>query len=216
MKKHFLIVLCLVLCTNFLLAQDENEEEKKGFKKENLFVGGSLSLSFSSYAFGIGVTPEIGYNIARWIDAGLVVNFKYTSYRNYADGFGQVGTLKQTIYGGGAFTRLFPVRFLFLQGQFEHNRIALKYKPNGGGSTVKNNVAANSLLVGAGYTTGRDPIGKSAYGYFSILIDALNDENSPYVNYNYDINGNPTGTSKVPVIRAGLIVPLFQGKNKGF
>jgi hypothetical protein len=215
MKRHFLFVLCLTVSV-FVFAQDENEEETKGFKKENLFVGGSLSLSFSSNAFGIGVTPEFGYSVAKWIDAGIVANYNYTSYRNYPITFSQLGTLRQTIYGGGAFTRIFPVRFLFLQGQFEHNWIALKYIPNGGGNTEKVRVDASSLLVGAGYTTGRDPLNKSAYGYFAILFDALNDENSPYVNYDYDINGNPTGTSKVPIIRAGLIVPLFQGKNRDY
>lgn len=213
MKKYFLFIVC-VFSFHVLFAQEENNEERRGFKKENLFTGGSLSLSFSSNAFGIGLTPEFGYSIAKWLDLGLVANYNYTSYRNYPVSYGQIGTLKQTIYGGGAFTRIFPVRFLFLQGQFEHNWIALKYIPNGGGSTVKNNVSSNSLLAGAGYTTGRDPHGKSAYGYFAILVDVLNDRNSPYVTYNYDVNGNITGTSKVPVIRAGLIVPLFQGKNK--
>lgn len=216
MKKCFLVVLSLALCTNLLFAQDENEEKKKIFKKENLYVGGSLSLSFSSYAFGIGVTPEFGYSIAKWISAGIVANYNYTSYRNYPVSYSQVGKLRQTIYGGGVVTRIFPVRFLFLQGQFEHNWIALNYIPNGGGTTQKVKVNANSLLIGAGYTTGRDPENKSAYGYFSILIDALNDANSPYVRYDYNVNGNVTGTSKVPVIRAGLIVPLFQGKNREY
>jgi len=214
MKKHFFIALCLTLYAGFVFAQDENEEEQKGFKKENLFVGGSLSLSFSSNAFGVGVTPELGYSIARWLDAGIVANYNYTSYRNYPVSYSQLGKLRQTIYGGGVVTRIFPVRFLFLQGQFEHNWIALKSIPNGGGNTEKVSVNANSLLVGAGYTTGRDPRGKSAYGYFAILIDALNDENSPYVRYDYDVNGNVTGTSKIPIIRAGLIVPLFQGRNR--
>ena len=50
MKK---IALVLVLLTGFYFAnaQDENtkgDEKKAGFKKENLFVGGDLTLGFSN------------------------------------------------------------------------------------------------------------------------------------------------------------------------
>lgn len=208
MKKISLVLCSLIMISQLVQAQDGEEKEKRGFKKENLFLGGSISLAISSYTFGIGATPEFGYSLGKFADVGIVGNYNYTSYRNYPIQ-GQVGTLKQTIYGGGAFTRLFPVRFLFAQAQFEHNWIALKYKYSGG--SAKDNTSANSLLVGAGYTTGRYPGSRSAYGYFSVLVDVLKQENSPYVNYDYDAYGNVSGSRAVPIVRAGLIVPLFQG-----
>lgn len=208
MKNYFLVLAFLVL-TQFVFAQKEEKDEGKGFKKENLFFGGSISAAFASDVFGIGGSPEFGYNLAKWADLGIVGNYNYTSYRHYG-GYYSNDKLRQTIYGGGAFTRLFPVRFLFAQAQFEHNWIALKYLYDGGGSE-KAKVSSNSLLVGAGYTTGRNTNSKSPYGYFSVLIDVLNDDYSPYMNYRYDNSGNVTGREKVPVIRAGFIVPLFQG-----
>lgn len=208
--KKTLWILGLVFMTQLAQAQEEEAGEKRGFKKENFFTGGSISLAISNYTFGIGATPEFGYSLARFVDLGILGNYNYTSYRNYPIQ-GQIGTLKQTIYGGGAFTRIFPARFLFAQAQFEHNWIDLKYKYSGG--RVKDNVSANSFLVGAGYCTGRDPDAKSVYGYFSVLVDVLKEENSPYVNYDYDVYGNITGTRAVPIVRAGLIVPLFQGSH---
>lgn len=212
MKNCFLILVSALLFCQQSIAQNENEEEKKGFKKENLFVGGSISAAFASNVFGIGVNPEFGYNIAKWVDLGIVANYNYTSYREYFGG----DKLRQTIYGGGLYTRLFPVKFLFAQAQIEHNWITLKQLYGSGGS-VKSNASSNSLLVGAGYTTGRDPAGKSAYGYLSVLIDVLKQENSPYVTYDYNPATGMNTVRQVPIIRAGFIIPLFQGsRNQEF
>src|SRR5882757_613530 len=52
-----------------------------GFSKENLFLGGSLALGFGSYNFNVGASPEIGYSLNSWLDAGVVVNFNYNSVR---------------------------------------------------------------------------------------------------------------------------------------
>jgi hypothetical protein len=37
--------------------------------------------------------------------------------------------IKQHTYGAGVFTRIFPVRFLFVQGQIEQNFINIRYNP---------------------------------------------------------------------------------------
>ena len=42
--------------------------------------------------------------------------------------------LRQTVYGPGAFVRLFPVNFLFASAQYEYNLIHLKYIPANNGS----------------------------------------------------------------------------------
>lgn len=76
--------------------------------------------------------------------------------------------------------------------------------PGSGYNDEVQNFSANSLLVGGGYTTGRDPYSKSMYGYLAILFDVANDINSPYKN----------GSRTVPIIRAGINVPLFQGHEK--
>jgi hypothetical protein len=202
--KKLNLFLCLLLVCQFAFAQDEYEkEEKKGFKKENLFTGGSISLSFFNNSFLIGGNPVFGYSITKWADLGIVGNYTYTSQRDYQY---TNDKLRQSVYGGGAFVRLFPVRFLFAQAQIEHNWIKLKYipPPNTGMVSQSNKISGNSYLVGAGYTTGREADQKNTYGYFSVLFDLSKSINSPYT----DNLGRA-----VPIIRAGIHIPLFQGKD---
>ncbi len=200
--KHFLLVVFFINCSAIAsFAQEEETEEKKGFKKEKLFTGGSISLSFSNQSFLIGGSPVLGYNLTRWADLGIVLNYTYTSYRDYQY---YNDKLRQSVYGGGVFTRLFPVRFLFVQGQVEHNWIRLKYipAPNTGMLSEVRQVSGNSVLVGGGYTTGRDPAGGSAFGYLAVLFDISDNENSPYTD---------NAGRALPIIRAGINIPLFQG-----
>jgi len=55
MKKIILSVLLLSVSFGFLFAQDE--EQQKGFKKENLFTGGSVTMSFYSGGTILGANP---------------------------------------------------------------------------------------------------------------------------------------------------------------
>lgn len=209
MKRSSVIFLCFLALGQMVLAQDnEDKEEKKGFQKENFFTGGSISLSFFNGSFLVGGNPVFGYSLTRWADLGVVGNYTYTSYRDYSY-YGSDDKLRQTIYGGGLFTRLFPVKFLFAQAQIEHNWIRSKYipAPNSGGISQVQNISGNSILVGGGYTTGRDPDNKSAYGYLAILFDVGNSANSPYK----DGYGRT-----IPIIRAGFNVPLFQGRGRKY
>ena len=202
MKKFIVSSLLLVMTTTLLQAQGDEEKEKPSFK-ENLFTGGSVSLAFYNNTFLIGASPVLGYSLANWADAGIVVNYNYTSYRDvtlFDD------RLRQTVYGGGAFVKLYPVRFLFAQVQAEYNSINQKYLPPGNGATVKYPTQnANSFLVGGGYTTGRYGKGGAPFYYLAILFDVSGDTNSPYT----DAYGR-----SIPIIRAGLQIPLFQGKGK--
>jgi hypothetical protein len=200
MKRIYVLILASC-CMQLAFAQDEQpQEEKKGFKKENLFTGGSIAVSLGSQYFLIGASPVFGYSLTKWADLGLVVNYNYSSQRDYLTFDDR---LRQSVYGGGVFTRLFPVRFLFAQAQIEHNWIAVKYLPPNNGSKETNTVSGNSVLIGAGYTTGRDPDGKSTYGFLAVLFDVSKNVNSPYTD-----NANRA----IPIIRAGINIPLFQGK----
>src|SRR5215510_3626171 len=131
-------LMALLLAASFISfyanAQDkEKEETKKGFNKENLFTGGSISLAFYNNTFLVGGSPVFGYSITNWADLGIVVNYNYTSYRDYNFVFND--KLKQYVYGGGTFIKLYPVRFLFAQAQYEYNFIKQKYIPANGSST---------------------------------------------------------------------------------
>src|SRR6476646_447164 len=119
--KKIILLSCLfsLMISSTIFAQKEKEEKEKkekGFKKENLFTGGSISLAFYNNTFLIGGSPVLGYSLGNFADAGIVVNYNYTSYRDVSY-YGSIDKLRQTVYGGGVFTKLYPVRFLFAQAQ---------------------------------------------------------------------------------------------------
>ncbi|GAB4094399.1 hypothetical protein [Flaviaesturariibacter terrae] len=201
MKKTLLTLLCLALIGSTFAQSDS---ARHGFQKDRLFTGGTVSLGFGSGYFLGGINPVLGYEVAKWLDAGIAINYTYTQQRYLAtDVYGRAvdDKARQSVYGGGIFTRLFPVNFLFAQGQLEHNFINFKYYPPNGGTVQKDDRQATSLLLGAGYTSGRGSGGP--YGYLAVLFDVLKDPNSPYVD-NY-------GHMQAQV-RAGINIPLFRGK----
>ena len=205
MKKITItFLLASVALTSF--AQDEKDEteyKERGFKKENLFTGGTLNLAFFNGATIIGASPQLGYSVNNWLDAGVVFGFNYTSAHVYDDFNYDIGTVRQTIIGPGAFVRIFPINLLFLSAQYEHNFMRQKAIPRGGGDSRITKVDENSFLIGAGYCSGRDGR-NSPYYYLSVSVDILNRPNSPYSN----------GNNLLPVIAAGFNIPLFQGSSR--
>ena len=213
MKK--IIIAAILISASFTsFAQDhpkDGDDESTGgglFKKENFFTGGGLDLSLSTYGTVLGLEPEFGYSLNNWVGVGVVLNFIYSSQRGYyPDGTLDGYKYRQTDIGPGAFARIYPVNFLFIQAQYENNFI--KYKaidPYDNSSTL--NTSAPSLLLGAGYCSGREGAGGEPFFYLSVSADVLARYYSPYVAI--DGGGN---TIILPIIRGGIQVPLFQNSS---
>lgn len=172
---------------------NDGGDNAPGFRKENLFVGGGLSLGFSNYDFNAGATPEIGYSLNKYVDAGLVVNINYNSERADPDFIYNPDTRYRSFnYGAGVFGRFWPLRFLFVQVQPEFNIIDYNEKDMQSGLTYTASTNAPSLLLGVGY--GQRIIGQMNY-FLSVSFDAINNRNSPYRDY-YG--------AALPVIKAGF------------
>lgn len=206
MKKIFISICCATLLLLNVQAQtekkeDSEEEETGGFKKENLFTGGNIGLGLGTGVFSLGLGPYFGYSVNRYVDVALGVNYNYISQR---DNF---TTLKQrqSIIGPSAFVRLYPVKFLFAQAQYEYNFIKYRNIYGNGIPDDVLNLKIPSLLVGPGFASGRDADNKTFY-YISVLFDVIKDINSPYTDNLGRIN---------PIIRAGFNVALFQGDGGG-
>lgn len=179
---------------------DEPETKREGFKKENLFTGGTINLSFSNYGTVLGASPQLGYSVAKWLDAGIIMGFTYSSQRDIYD-----YRYRQTLITPGAFARLFPIDFLFASVQYEHNFIKQKVLIPSGGN-YKEHFDVNSLLLGIGYSGGKQGR-NSPYYYLSVSVDILQNHNSPYTDqYN----------NLLPVINAGFNIPLFSGGRRGY
>jgi len=202
-KKFALAGLSFLACLG-ALAQEQrpkqtytytDEVASPGFRKENLFLGGSLSLGLSDFSFNAGASPELGYSLNKWLDAGLVVNFNYNSIR--ADPAYDFNTRYHNFtYGGGIFARAYPLPFLYFTVQPEFNWLSLNAKNMSSGYSYTQNTNAGSLLLGIGY--GQRVVGEGNF-YIALMFDALGNVNSPY----NDFNGHP-----LPVLRAGFDVYL--------
>ena len=209
--KHCFIAFLTFCITTHAMAQvpdntnTDNEEEvkQKGFKKENLFAGGTVALGFGTGSFNIGLGPYFGYSINRYVDVALSVNYNYISQRD----FNSDAKFRQSVLGPGAFVRLYPVKFLFAHAQYEQNFIQYKFiaDPNTGQPNFKENQSVGSILVGPGFASGRE-VGNNNFYYISLLFDVAKNINSPYVDQQGRLN---------PIFRAGLNVALFQSKAPG-
>lgn len=197
MKKITVSLLLGLLFSLSLSAQDKDEnEDQGGWKKNHLFIGTGLNLGFSN-GFIIGLNPEIGYSINKIIDAGIATNITYVTQRSQVAN----NSIRYLAIGAGPFVRIWPIRSIFIGGQYEFNKITVSQKISGT-VTDKTKANASSILVGAGY--GTRMIGQSQF-YTSIMIDALSDVNSPY----RDQYGRV-----LPVFRTGFIFYLGRNKNK--
>jgi hypothetical protein len=209
-RKNIFLAVCMSMTAVAGFAQDHmparvntytDEGSGTGFRKENLFIGSSLGIGFAADQFSVGVNPEVGYSLNRWLDAGVVVNFNYNSVSPDPSGtYNPDLSEKEFIYGGGLFARAYVLPWLFLTAQPEINwtHDTQKYEANGGATYVYN-VNAPSLLLGIGY--GHRMIGEGTF-YFAVMFDVLGNANSPY----NDIYGHP-----LPVLRAGF--DLFPNKH---
>lgn len=179
----------------------EPEREAKGFQKDHLFTGGNLNLGFGSGYTALGIAPFFGYSLNKYLDVAVSPGISYTSQR---DVYSINDKLRQTVYGPGAFVRVFPFKFIFAQAQYEFNLIRQKYIPPAdfGYPTERTKYDAHSFLIGGGYAGGRDEDNKSFY-YFSIMWDVAKSNYSPYKDYLH---------RGVPIIRAGYNIALFQGR----
>ena len=194
MQRLLLFVSLAFFTVSNLHAQKEKEEEEKGgWKSDHLFIGSGINLGFSN-GFIIGLNPEVGYSINRFLDAGIATNLTYVTQRSQ---FANTSA-RYLALGAGPFVRIWPVRMIFLGGQYEYNAITYK-EITDGVMTYKAKANAGSLLVGLGY--GSRVIGQSQF-YTSVMIDALNDVNSPY----RDQFGRV-----LPVFRTGFIIYFGRG-----
>ena len=188
-RKLLLVFVLICLGSSVFSQQNDNEERSGKFRKDNIFIGSGLNLGLGNGSFNVGLTPEIGYTIAHWLDAGLAFNVNYFSQN--ASEFSSI-RLRNFNYGAGSFIRVWPMNFLYVQVQPEYNWTISSQKDVISNQTGTFHTNVGSVLVGVGYGT---KLVGSHYSYFSLMIDILQNRNSPY----RDQYNDP-----LPVLRAGF------------
>ena len=168
------------------------EEEKP------ILFGGGLLLGGGNNSFQLGLNPELLKSYNKYIDAGVIANIYYSSF-NIA--FGSNEKIRNFQLGAGVFTRIWPVEQFFIQIQPEYNRTWTSANNQANGVRASTSFGATSILGGIGY-------GKhnaDGMSYFSVMIDLLNADQSPY----------KIGQARAqPIIRAGVGFPIFRKKKK--
>ncbi len=185
--KRLLIALVLFSVVNNATAQDEGYQP--GFKKQNLYLGAGLNAGFFQ-GWILGINPEAGYSVTRFLDLGLATNFNYITQNS-----GPELTFRFRTLGAGPYVRVWIANQFFVTAQYEYN-FTRATSISSGVKTISN-FEAPSLLVGGGY--GNRFIGSSQF-FTTIMIDVTRNINSPY----YDAVNNVS----LPVFRTGFLFYL--------
>ena len=176
MKLKYLIAICFVTVLSVPLFAQEEEEPKKGFDKNKLFISGNFGLSFGDFTL-VNISPQIGYRFNNVLAAGVGINGIYSSARSrYING--QTASRENYgVVGLNVFGRVYPIQYAFLQLQPEANYTWGKLKEYDPDAVYKlEGKVVPSLLAGAGAAI---PAGRGAFIVMA-QYDVLQNNRSPY------------------------------------
>lgn len=187
--KHTFFILVLFLSSIVSFAQEQPVEDKKGFQKERIFIGGNFGLTFGDYTL-INVSPQVGYRFNNYLAAGLGINAQYINEKIYSYGQ-EIGKIKRGVTGLNVFGRIYPIDQIMIQVQPEANYIfgSDTFYGRNPETTKRDATIVPSLLLGGGVVV---PSGKGSF-IASIFYDVLQNSNSPYgarpiYNFGYNIS----------------------------
>ena len=193
-----LLILSILIISHTAQAQNIIQTQKVLEEEKPILFGGGLLLGGGNNSFQLGLNPELLKSYNKYIDAGVIANIYYSSFS-----ISQVSNEKIQNFqlGAGVFARVWPIEQFFIQIQPEYNRTWTSANNYSNGVRASTNFGATSILGGIGY-------GKhnaDGMSYFSVMIDLLNADQSPY----------KIGQIRAqPVIRAGAGFAIFRKKKK--
>jgi len=193
-----LIIICFTLISHLVQAQNIIQTQKVLEEEKPILFGGGLLLGGGSNSFQLGLNPELLKSYNKYIDAGIIANIYYSSF---SISLGSNEKIKNFQLGAGVFARVWPIEQFFIQIQPEYNRTWTSANNYSNGVRASTSFGATSILGGIGY-------GKhnaDGMSYFSVMIDLLNANQSPY---------KIGQTTAQPIIRAGAGFPIFRKKKK--
>ena len=193
-----LLILSFTLISHLAQAQNIIQTQKILEEEKPIIFGGGLLLGGGSNSFQLGLNPELLKSYNKYIDAGVIANIYYSSF---SISLGSNEKIKNFQLGAGVFARVWPIEQFFIQIQPEYNRTWTSAKNYSNGEKAKTSFGATSILGGIGYGTHN----ANGMSYFSVMIDLLNADQSPY---------KIGQTSAQPIIRAGAGFPIFRKKKK--
>jgi len=140
------------------------------FQENRWYYGGTFGFNFWSDYFYLSIEPMVGYKISPKFSVGGKIGY---SYINYSD-----EDFDTHNYGASIFSRYRVIPQIYLHGEF----VYWSYETITGYDLQSNDYRTERnwvpfLLLGGGYVQN---IGPNASLYVEVLVDVLQNENSPY------------------------------------
>ena len=136
--------------------------------KDKIYFGGYVNFSLGSYAM-IGIEPMVGYKVLPFLSLGLKLRYDYISDKRYTEEY------NTSNYGGSLFARLTSKRRIYLHAEYAGYNYELYDESGESGREW-----IPYLFLGGGYS---QPLGGRTSLNAQILFDVLQDDRSPYKNW---------------------------------
>lgn len=169
MRLIYLFTFALIFSMGSYAQQDiifverTSERPTSSFDKSKLYYGGYVNVSFGKYTV-IGLAPLVGYKLTPKFSLGSQVSYEYSSYSENSG----------SNYGLSVFSRYRVVPQFYLH--VEYSVMSYKvYKLNGDDRKL-----VPFLFLGGGLS---QAISKNTWFTAQVLFDVLNNNNSPYKNF---------------------------------
>ena len=154
-----------VMQTNQEVAQPQ---KKSTLNPNKMYFGGYANLSFGSYTV-LGIEPMVGYKLTPKFSVGGKLSYEYISDKRYNEDY------SGSNYGISVFSRYRLTQRVYTHVEYS----AMNYKLyNISGDS--NREWVSFLFVGGGFS---QPVTKNTWLTAEVLFDVLQNENSPYKNW---------------------------------
>ncbi len=162
------VIMLLVSSSGFGMQQDSTKVQPKSGPVSSyhpVYYGGTVGLSFGNY-FRVNVAPLVGFRYSPRASVGVKVAYEYIRDKRYEP------TLTASNYGGSFFARYRLHPKLYAHAEFAY--MSYKYKTS---NAVTDRTWVPFFFLGGGFV---QPLSPRTSLIVEVLFDLLQDENSPY------------------------------------
>jgi hypothetical protein len=142
----------------------EKPKDSSSFR-DKIYFGGSVGVTFGNYT-SIRISPLVAYKVQPKLSVGLQAGYEYVRDSRYSD------TYTSHNYGGSIFSRYRVIPQLFAHAEYALINYEIHTSP-----TSSERQTIPFLFLGGGYS---QRIGPAMWGYVQVLFDVLQDNKSPY------------------------------------
>lgn len=164
---YLFIAVFMFSCVGMAQVTASSQLKESKFDKSKLYYGGYLNASFGSYTV-LGAAPLVGYKLSSKLSVGSQVSYQYVNDKRYSSDY------STSSYGFSVFSRFRFTPQLYAHLEFEE----MNYEIYNSRSSERGWVPF--LFIGGGYS---QPITRNTWLTAQVLFDVINDDNSPYNNW---------------------------------